>query len=719
MLERLTNQGHRYALAAVAAGVVVFLVEAIDRLIVLGPSFLSPGEAFLFVVYLSPAVLMGLTFGLLAGVVLLAAGALREVSTLATGRVSGRWAGLAGTIAALLALAAIAWAMTAMSPGLVEEPLQKLVNKIDDRIVRIPAIVANFKILLGVSYVVAAAALLGLDALVGASSERARRWAGAAIGLAALALFGVIYGVDSRIFFGRYELSMHLPALGAMLGCAFVASAVSLGIFGIVSIRRAAAIAAIATVAVSGLAFGFSLWHHGSNENVKALVWRRSIIARRAYQAAAMLTDRDRDGFSGWLEGDTDDGNPLVNPVATEIPGDGVDQNGIGGDSVARETGSAFDGAAHGPGKAKNLILISIDTLRADRMSVYGYGRPTTPRLEEIGGRGVVFERAYSQGSNTGQSFASMQRSATRASVFTPSAPTLFRRLLDSGMRTTFINARRDNVWLETKRWVKYRGIILDGVETYDHRDGDPLWDADRVTDRAIEYLGSLPAGTRHATWIHYLDPHEPRKKMAPFDWGNSASDKYDTEVAFTDVHVGRLFDYLESSGALQNSIVVLVSDHGEAFLDHGMDLHGNRPYGDQLHVPLMMWAPDVAPARIREPVGVIDLAPSVLMYLGLEPIPGAEGRDILRSEVSPRPVFHETPLNLVEVSFFAYAVTVGDWKYILDVRGNTVELYDLASDPAELRNLVDARPDKASELRAVLAAWLDSTGSVSTLKSL
>ena len=352
-------------------------------------------------------------------------------------------------------------------------------------------------------------------------------------------------------------------------------------------------------------------------------------------------------------------------------------------------------------------------------MSVYGYGRPTTPRLEEIGGRGVVFERAYSQGSNTGQSFASMQRSATRASVFATAAPTLFRRLFDSGMRTTFINARRDNVWLETKRWIKYRGIILDGVETYDHRDGDPLWDADRVTDRAIDYLGSLPAGTRHATWIHYLDPHEPRKKMAPFDWGNSASDKYDTEVAFSDLHVGRLFDYLESSGALQNSIVVLVSDHGEAFLDHGMDLHGNRPYGDQLHVPLMMWAPDVAPARIREPVGVIDLAPSVLSYLGLEAIPGAEGRDILRAEVAPRPVFHETPLNLVEVSFFAYAVTVGDWKYILDVRGNTVELYDLASDPAELRNLVDARPDKASELRAVLAAWLDSTGSVSTLRLL
>jgi membrane-anchored protein YejM (alkaline phosphatase superfamily) len=467
------------------------------------------------------------------------------------------------------------------------------------------------------------------------------------------------------------------------------------------------------------VAFAFSLWHHDRNENVKALVWRRSIIARRAYQATAALTDRDRDGFSGWLEGDSDDANPLVNPMATDLPGDGIDQNGIGGDARAPETETPAAIAHADPGAARNLILISIDTLRADRMSIYGYGRPTTPRLEEIGSRGLVFDRAYSQGSNTGQSFASMQRSSTRAAVFTRGAPTLFHRLKDAGLRTTFINARRDDAWLETKRWVKYREIILDGVDTYDHREGDPLWDADRVTDRAIEYLGSLPAGTRHATWIHYLDPHEPRKKMAPFDWGNSASDKYDTEVAFTDLHVGRLFDFILSSGALENSVVVLVSDHGEAFLDHGMDLHGNRPYSDQLHVPLMMWAPDVAPRRVSEPVGVIDLAPSVLSYLGLEPIPGAEGRDLLRLVRVSRPVFHETPLNLVEVSFFAYAVTVDDWKYILDVRGNTVELYDLASDPTELRNLADDRPDKAAELRAVLAEWLDSTGSVSTLKAI
>jgi arylsulfatase A-like enzyme len=217
---------------------------------------------------------------------------------------------------------------------------------------------------------------------------------------------------------------------------------------------------------------------------------------------------------------------------------------------------------------------------------------------------------------------------------------------------------------------------------------------------------------------VHYLDPHEPRRKMAPFDFGDTESDEYDTEVAFSDREVGRLVDWLRETGRMNDTIVVLVADHGESFLDHGMDHHGNRPYDEQIHVPMVMWAPDVAPARVAEPVGVWDIAPTVLAYLGLPAIPGAEGRDVLRARPEPRPIFAETPLNLVEVSFFSYAVTAGNWRYIYDVRGNTVELYDLDADAGELHNLVDLEPAKAAELRAVLAAWLDSTRSVRSLRN-
>jgi arylsulfatase A-like enzyme len=288
----------------------------------------------------------------------------------------------------------------------------------------------------------------------------------------------------------------------------------------------------------------------------------------------------------------------------------------------------------------------------------------------------------------------------------------MFGRLAAAGYRTAQVNARRDDVWLDGGMWADYRRVILDGVAEVTHQKGKPLWDADKVTDEAIEHLSSIGAGERHATWVHYLDPHAPRRKMAPFDWGDSDGDKYDTEVAFADREVGRLLDWMAETGRLDETIVVLMADHGEAFGDHGMVQHGNRPYDDQLHVPLMVWAPGVAPARVATPVGTIDIAPTVLGYLGMPPIPGAEGVDLL-GHVPARPIFVETPRNGVDVTFFAYAVTDRRWRLIYDVVGNTTELYDLDADPGELRNLADREPGRTAELRAVLARWLDATGSV------
>jgi arylsulfatase A-like enzyme len=263
--------------------------------------------------------------------------------------------------------------------------------------------------------------------------------------------------------------------------------------------------------------------------------------------------------------------------------------------------------------------------------------------------------------------------------------------------------------------WADYRRVILDGVETKTHQKGKPLWDADKVTDAAIDYLSSLAPEERHATWVHYLDPHAPRKKMAPFDFGDSDSDKYDTEVAFADREVGRLLDWMRDTGRLENTIVVLMADHGESFGEHGMVQHGNRPYDEQAHVPLVVWAPGLAPSRVATPVSTLDVAPTVLAYLGQPSIPGAEGIDLL-GDVPARPIVTETPRNGVDVTFFAYAVTDGPWRLIYDVYGNTTELYDLDADPTELHNLADREPERLAAMRAALARWLDSTRSVGPL---
>ena len=695
--------------SGIYAGAVVFAVEAVDRAAALWPSFNSPAEPLVFALYLAPTILLGLGVGVAIGAALFVLALAHAGVRRLVARDAAAFAVTTGAIGLLAAVAIKAF------PGALETPLFRFVKKIDGKLVSIDFVVSNFSWLLVAGVFVAVAIGLGLAlAFAARPSPRQRPWriAGAAVFLAAAV---VMYGLDSRFLYGRYESVIHMPAAAGALAAAFVAAGFARGL---VASRRAVGAVALAIVVFGALAFGFDLWHVGSNENLKALLWRRGVVARRAYQIASAAWDRDGDGFSPLFGGgDLDDRDASVHPLATEVPANGVDDNCVGGDAPAVVASAAPAAPAPAPnpaapGAGKSLLFIAIDTLRANRMSAYGYHRPTSPRLAEWGARGRFFERAYAQGTNTGQTFASMQRAATRAALYDATRPTMFGRLAAAGYRTAQVNARRDDVWLDGGMWADYRRVILDGIAEATHQKGKPLWDADKVTDQAIEYLSSIGAGERHATWVHYLDPHAPRRKMAPFDWGDSDGDKYDTEVAFADREVGRLLDWMAETGRLDETIVVLMADHGEAFGDHGMVQHGNRPYDDQSHVPLMIWAPGVAPARVATPVGTIDIAPTVLGYLGMPPIPGAEGVDLL-GEVPARPIFVETPRNGVDVTFFAYAVTDGRWRLIYDVVGNTTELYDLEADPGELRNLADREPGRTAELRAVLARWLDTTGSV------
>jgi arylsulfatase A-like enzyme len=179
--------------------------------------------------------------------------------------------------------------------------------------------------------------------------------------------------------------------------------------------------------------------------------------------------------------------------------------------------------------------------------------------------------------------------------------------------------------------------------------------------------------------------------------------DLYDGEVAFTDHHLGRLLERVRAPGLADSTIVVVTSDHGEEFGDHGGTGHRNHLHAEVQRVPLLVRAPGVGRRRVADAVSLVDVAPTVLELAGAPALEGAAGRSLVPllrgAPLEPRPVLGELGANVV----MHESVVVGDWKLIVDSVEERELLYDLAGDPAEVDDLRASEPARADELRAAL----------------
>jgi arylsulfatase A-like enzyme/Flp pilus assembly protein TadD len=372
------------------------------------------------------------------------------------------------------------------------------------------------------------------------------------------------------------------------------------------------------------------------------------------------------------------------------------------------------------PATARNLVLVTIDTLRADRLGCYG-GSVATPNLDRIAAQGAMAPHASVAVPLTRPSHATILTGllpaahGLRDNVSPPlaaSVPTLAEVLKRAGFRTAgFVSS----VVLSAQSG------LARGFDTYSDRFELGQDDArflnsiqrrgDVPTAEAIRWLESQPDGRRFA-WLHLYDPHDPYEPPEP--WASRYPDHpYDGEVAFADDLVGRLDTALQRLGLQNDTLLVVTSDHGEGLGEHGETVHGFFVYETTLHVPLLLRGPGIRPGtRLGVVARSVDLFPTVLELLGVEgPTKGA-GRSLaapLRGGPSPgeAPAYAESLLPLLHYGWSDLrALREGRFKYIQAPRP---ELYDLDTDPGELTNLLEREPARAEAFRAELGRALQA----------
>jgi arylsulfatase A-like enzyme/Flp pilus assembly protein TadD len=390
---------------------------------------------------------------------------------------------------------------------------------------------------------------------------------------------------------------------------------------------------------------------------------------------------------------------------------------------------TAVGAVAQTPAKpALNVVLITIDTLRADHVGCYGYKQIKTPNIDGLAADGTRFERAFAVVPVTLPSHTSMLTGTYpmlsgmhdfSGNKLSPLQPTLASVLKQAGYQTGAVIGAA----VLDSRFGLNQGFDF----YYDHFDFSRLDEANLdemerpgnvVADEALDWLAKN-SQKKFFLWMHLYDPHFPYHPPEPYS-REYAAQPYDGEIAFADEQVGRLLRFLKEKGIYQNTLIVLCGDHGESLGEHGEKTHGFFIYNATMHVPLIIKLPENAAARVvlvADPVTLVDLMPTVLGAVGLEIPSQVQGRSLLAAVRAgqghdgddranrERVLYGETFMPRIHFNWSELRGSENAKYHFIDAP--RPELYDLANDPGEVRNLFNEKKAVSGEMRAKLVGMI------------
>ena len=703
----------RYALAGAGADLLLSLVEGTDANLQL-TAVLEASEHFVFSSYFSINILVGLLLGTALGIFFALAtivAKLFEFPLLKT--IKSRFLSTLAAWSAVSCLSAVA---------LNQQPsIHRYIKGIIRELEKLPAL---NQLLLNheraTSYILLAGLIFAcsLVALI-ATSERMNWflrsvWIGLLIILLSAGYYlgsrveVQLYGHSLRSSMFLLEFTSAIGLLGSLY-TAFRSRKQGPG-----PRRGIKAFAVITILVLIGAAFTF--WNIDRNQNVKTQLFYRTFLTAHFFKLAQWGLDTDRDSYSRLLGGgDLNDSDASVHPGAREIAEDGIDNNLIGGDVNQAQIDdflnqrSAINLGAVGPNRPLNVIWIFIDALRADHLGTYGYPRNTSPNIDRFAERATVFENGYTPSPNTYEAFPKFMQSSYWDGHFIT-----WSEVLANNGYNGLMFPRRLPTQLRHIRGMR----VVDEAR-------DNQFDAQLT--KALDVLSSAPSDKPFAAFLYSTDPHRPYKKHEKFNFGDSLTDLYDGEIAYADEQLGRLFEWMEKTGRINDTMVVIMADHGESLGERGVYRHSSQLYDEQLQVPMIVYVPGMEPRRISTKVNTIDLGATILdavgfpipqEYTGVTLMPLIRGGDYVSGYEHP-PIFGEQTSDedspyvkrhqqLHPKSKKYMVLTQDGYKLIYNRDPNTFELFDLNNDPHEQKNLHGRMPERAAEMREMLGRFID-----------